>query len=48
MTRKFVQREWYLPKEKIVIVDGFNTPGLADAIKPTVVPRSNTVWLLTL
>ncbi|PRX59878.1 hypothetical protein B0I32_11817 [Nonomuraea fuscirosea] len=33
VTRKFVQREWYLRKEKIVIVDGFNTPGLADAIK---------------
>uniref|UniRef100_UPI003F495401 hypothetical protein n=1 Tax=Nonomuraea bangladeshensis TaxID=404385 RepID=UPI003F495401 len=33
VTRRFVQREWYLPKEKIVIVDGWDTAGLAGVIK---------------
>ncbi|MEV0390736.1 hypothetical protein [Nonomuraea sp. NPDC050643] len=30
---RFTQREWYLPKTKLVIVDQWNTPGLADALK---------------
>jgi hypothetical protein len=30
---RYVQREWYLPKTKILIVDQWNTPGLADALK---------------
>jgi hypothetical protein len=31
--RQFVQREWYLPKSRILIVDQWNTPGLSDALK---------------
>jgi hypothetical protein len=31
--RKFTQREWWLPKSKILIVDQWNTPGLSDALK---------------
>ncbi|MGN9843429.1 hypothetical protein ACTMTI_35415 [Nonomuraea sp. H19] len=30
---RFTQREWYLPKSKILIVDQWNTPGLSDALK---------------
>ncbi|TMR08534.1 hypothetical protein ETD86_47345 [Nonomuraea turkmeniaca] len=30
---RFTQREWYLPKSKILVVDQWNTPGLADALK---------------
>ncbi|MGW0811085.1 hypothetical protein [Nonomuraea sp. NPDC002799] len=30
---RFTQREWYLPKTKLVVVDQWNTPGLADALK---------------
>ncbi|MFG1707565.1 hypothetical protein ACFLIM_30615 [Nonomuraea sp. M3C6] len=30
---RYVQREWYLPKTKILVVDVWNTPGLADALK---------------
>ncbi|MEU6789856.1 hypothetical protein ABZ912_62670 [Nonomuraea angiospora] len=30
---RFTQREWYLPKSKILIVDQWNTPGLADTLK---------------
>jgi hypothetical protein len=29
----FTQREWYLPKSKILVVDQWNTPGLADTLK---------------
>ncbi|MEV4067878.1 hypothetical protein [Nonomuraea dietziae] len=29
----FTQREWYLPKEGILIVDGWNTPGLAKILE---------------
>ncbi|MGI5491521.1 hypothetical protein [Microtetraspora malaysiensis] len=29
----FSQREWYLPKERILIVDQWNTPGLATVLK---------------
>ncbi|MFG6193963.1 hypothetical protein [Nonomuraea sp. JJY05] len=32
-TRTFIQREWYLPKEGLLIVDGWNTRGLRDIIK---------------
>ncbi|WP_345580534.1 hypothetical protein [Nonomuraea rosea] len=30
---RYVQREWYLPTTKILVVDQWNTPGLADALK---------------
>lgn len=30
---RFTQREWYLPQSKILVVDQWNTPGLADALK---------------
>ncbi|MGI5285948.1 hypothetical protein ACQEVF_21805 [Nonomuraea polychroma] len=30
---RFTQREWYLPKSKILVVDQWNTPGLSDALK---------------
>ncbi|MED7929352.1 hypothetical protein SMD20_34270 [Nonomuraea sp. LP-02] len=30
---RFTQREWYLPKSKILVVDQWNTPGLADTLK---------------
>ncbi|MGI5273171.1 hypothetical protein ACQEUU_28765 [Nonomuraea sp. CA-218870] len=30
---RFTQREWYLPKSKILVVDQWNTPGLASALK---------------
>ncbi|WP_188197599.1 hypothetical protein [Nonomuraea sp. SYSU D8015] len=30
---RFTQREWYLPKSKILVVDQWSTPGLADALK---------------
>ncbi|WP_248960465.1 hypothetical protein [Sphaerisporangium perillae] len=33
----FSQREWYLPKTKILVVDQWNTPGLAGILK-------NAVW----
>ncbi|WP_433414499.1 hypothetical protein ACQP1V_34385 [Microtetraspora malaysiensis] len=29
----FSQREWYLPKERILIVDQWNTPGLTTVLK---------------
>jgi hypothetical protein len=29
----FTQREWYLPKSKILVVDQWHTPGLTDALK---------------
>jgi hypothetical protein len=29
----FTQREWYLPTSKILVVDQWNTPGLADALR---------------
>ncbi|WP_084965688.1 hypothetical protein [Thermoactinospora rubra] len=32
-TKKYVQREWYLPKSKILILDQFATPGLAGVLK---------------
>ncbi|MFF5208043.1 hypothetical protein [Streptosporangium sp. NPDC000396] len=32
-TATFDQREWYLPKSKILVVDVWNTPGLADTLK---------------
>lgn len=31
--KRFTQREWYLPKSKILVVDQWNTPGLADTLK---------------
>jgi hypothetical protein len=31
--KRFTQREWYLPKSKILIVDQWSTPGLSDALK---------------
>lgn len=30
---RFTQREWYLPKSRILVVDQWNTPGLADTLK---------------
>ncbi|MDA0634852.1 hypothetical protein OUY22_15620 [Nonomuraea sp. MCN248] len=30
---RFTQREWYLPKSKILVVDQWNTPGLAAALR---------------
>ncbi|MFI7642227.1 hypothetical protein [Nonomuraea sp. NPDC049400] len=30
---RYVQREWFLPKTKILVVDQWNTPGLAAALK---------------
>ncbi|MFC4111751.1 hypothetical protein [Nonomuraea zeae] len=30
---RYVQREWYLPKTRILVVDQWNTPGLADALR---------------
>ncbi|SEH01725.1 hypothetical protein SAMN05444920_121173 [Nonomuraea solani] len=30
---RFTQREWYLPKTRLVVVDQWNTPGLADTLK---------------
>ncbi|SEK23905.1 hypothetical protein [Nonomuraea pusilla] len=30
---RFTQREWYLPKSKILVVDQWNTPGLPDTLK---------------
>ncbi|MEV1168820.1 hypothetical protein [Nonomuraea sp. NPDC049784] len=30
---RFTQREWYLPKSKILVVDQWNTPGLADTLE---------------
>ncbi|MEV0623606.1 hypothetical protein AB0I81_60535 [Nonomuraea sp. NPDC050404] len=30
---RFTQREWHLPATKILIVDHWNTPGLADVLK---------------
>jgi hypothetical protein len=30
---RFTQREWYLPKSRILVVDQWNTPGLADVLK---------------
>ncbi|MGW2216432.1 hypothetical protein ACWCSD_15710 [Nonomuraea sp. NPDC001684] len=30
---RFTQREWYLPKSGILVVDQWNTPGLADTLK---------------
>lgn len=33
ITRRFSQREWYLPKSKILIVDQRNTPGLSTILK---------------
>ncbi|MGV9776939.1 hypothetical protein [Streptosporangium sp. NPDC003464] len=32
-TATFDQREWYLPKSKILVVDVWNTPGLADTLR---------------
>ncbi|GAA3157583.1 hypothetical protein GCM10010466_55480 [Planomonospora alba] len=32
-TRSFTQREWYLPSSKILVVDVWNTPGLAKALR---------------
>ncbi|RSM94031.1 hypothetical protein DMB42_51740 [Nonomuraea sp. WAC 01424] len=29
----FTQREWYLPKSRILVVDQWNTPGLTDTLK---------------
>ncbi|MGR6914038.1 hypothetical protein ACU635_07295 [[Actinomadura] parvosata] len=31
--KRFTQREWYLPKTKLLVVDQWNTPGLADTLK---------------
>ncbi|MFC4123267.1 hypothetical protein [Nonomuraea zeae] len=31
-TRSFKQREWYLAKPQILIVDGWNIPTLADIV----------------
>jgi hypothetical protein len=31
--KRFTQREWYLPKSKILVVDQWNTPGLSDTLK---------------
>ncbi|MEV4178356.1 hypothetical protein [Nonomuraea sp. NPDC049709] len=30
---RFTQREWYLPQSRILVVDQWNTPGLADTLK---------------
>ncbi|NUP03935.1 MAG: hypothetical protein HOW71_32800 [Nonomuraea sp.] len=30
---RFTQREWFLPKSKILVVDQWSTPGLADTLK---------------
>ncbi|MFI7134442.1 hypothetical protein ACIBQ1_52870 [Nonomuraea sp. NPDC050153] len=30
---RFTQREWYLPKSKILVVDQWNTPGLSDTLE---------------
>ncbi|MFI7705974.1 hypothetical protein [Nonomuraea sp. NPDC049480] len=30
---RYVQREWYLPKTKVLVVDQWNTPGLSVALK---------------
>ena len=29
----FLQRDWYLPLSRILVVDEFQTPGLADVLK---------------
>ncbi|UBU12814.1 hypothetical protein [Nonomuraea gerenzanensis] len=31
--KRFTQREWYLPKSKILVVDQWSTPGLTDTLK---------------
>ncbi|TDD47996.1 hypothetical protein E1286_16285 [Nonomuraea terrae] len=30
---RYVQREWYLPRTRVLVVDQWNTPGLADALR---------------
>lgn len=32
-TASFTQREWFLPKSRILVVDVWNTPGLSDVLK---------------
>ncbi|MFC5833913.1 hypothetical protein [Nonomuraea insulae] len=30
---RYIQREWFLPKTRILVVDQWNTPGLSDVLK---------------